>query len=485
MPGTKHAAAYWANNMMLLKQSASYRLLFALAGSVLASFITFAASPLALQILTEAQFAHLAIWAIFLIFVQLLDFGYSQLTIKMCSQEKDLKSKIKIIENNNQIIFIFLLASIFIGIFIPIPIGGIYDSFNSTEWELFKISIILNLKIVFNQNAMIAINSQFDYVKNQIYIAAFRFIFPIFLYFYSNKLEIVFIYHIITTIIFIIYTDRIIGIDTRNSIQLKKSINALKSGFSYSFAFYISASMAIFLSVFDRIIASKLLETNDFVLYAATFSLAAAVNIVVLPFYRIFVGRMGAIGRIYNQKNALRISSIQSYICLFSITFLCLYSEYLISIFGINYPIDFTMLVIISLSLWGAANGWIIATEILLSVKPTLQGYLILSALIFYTIYLLFQQDVTIYDISIVWVFHGLIQTFICPIWMSSYQAKKRYKIWIYLVVFFPLFVTGLICAILYWIGLQNKMYSIVAFFTLFTGWAFVMARSSTIKKAF
>lgn len=470
---------------MTHRQSASYRLFIALVGSALASFITFAASPLALQILDETQFAHLAIWAIFLIFVQLLDFGYSQLTIKICNQEKENKNKIRVIEDNNNVVYLFLIAWLLIFIFIPKPNGEVYDSFDFYQWVLFKISIILNLKIIFNQSSMIVLNKQFEYTVNQVIMSIFRFIIPIFVYFYSNSIDIVLFYYIVKAVLFIVYTDRVVGIRTLNSINIGKSIRILKGGFSASLALYSSASVAILLSVMDRMIASKLLDATDFVLYAATFSLASAVNIVVLPFYRIFVGRMVSLGRVYNQKNALRISMIQSYVCLFTIAFLCLYSEYIIYIIDIKYPIDFKLLVIISLSLWGAANGWIIATEIVLSAKATFQAYLILCAMIFYNLYLIFQRNISIYDISIIWAFHGFVQTFICPIWMSSYSSRKRYVIWIYSVVIFPLFVVGVIVSILYWIGLQSKIYSIMSFFVLFIGCALFILRGSAIKKAF
>lgn len=471
--------------MMTLRQTASYRLFFALAGSALASLITFAASPLALQILDETQFAHLAIWAIFLIFVQILDFGYSQLTIKMCSKELECGNKIRVIEGNNHIIYLFLIASIFVIIFVPKPSGEVYKSFGLLQWVLFKISIILNLKIIFNQSSMIVLNKQSEYTINQIYLAFSRFILPIFVYFYSQSLNAVLVYYIIITSIFIVYTDRVVGINTLKSIDLRKSFIILRESFSSSFALYSSASIAILLSVMDRMIASKLLYTKDFVLYAATFSLASAVNIVVLPFYRIFIGRMYPHGRAYNQKNALRISSIQSYVCLFSITFLCLYSDFIIDSFDINYPIDFKMLVMLSLSLWGAANGWIIASEIMLSVKATFQAYLILCAIIFYAVYILFQSHISIYDISIIWVIHGVIQTFICPVWISSHNIRKRYIIWIYSVVIFPIFVIGVITSILYWIGLQSQIYSIIAFFVFFISCALIVSRGSAIKKAF
>jgi hypothetical protein len=470
---------------MNLLQSASYRLLIALAGSALASFIIFAASPLALQMLDEAQYAHLAVWAIFLIFVQVLDIGYSQLTIKMCSNEASFDKKIEIIINNNNVIYLLIIFAIIFTIVVPKPSGDVYESINSMQWLVFKISIILNLKISYNQSSMIVLNKQFEYTVNQIYLSISRFIAPIIVYYLTNSIYFVLSYYIFSTIIFIIYTDRIIGINLLNSIKFKEAFFSIKNNFPLSISLYLSSAIAIILSVMDRLIASKILEMNNFVLYSATFSLASAVNIIVLPFYRVFVGRISSFNRIFNQKNALRISLVQSYVCLFIVSFIFLYSTYIISFLNIKYPIDIYLLLIISISFWGAANGWIIATEIILSESAGFQAYLIFSAMVLYCIYLFFQKSISIYDVSTIWIFHGFIQTFICPIWISKYNIAKKYLIWVRYVVIIPFIVVAFVSSILYIISIYSKMYSIIAFFMSFCLFGLLISRSSSIRKAF
>lgn len=409
-----------------------------IAGSILSSAITFVSVPIAIHFIGDVKFAQLSLWALFLILAQVLDFGLSQLTIKHCSAFSSQTQKLRVLNENNRVLILIVFLLVIFSVVVPRPPGSVYDSISEWEWALLKISAVLNIKVAFNQSALAVLNRQLSYTTWQIVLSLCRFILPILMFVISDNFLIVTLYFLISTCILIVAGDIFVGINylqTRFSLQ---DVRIAAGKLANSLLLYLSACIAIVLSILDRFIASNIFDSSDYTFYFANFALASAVNIVVLPFYRIFVGKMRHGFDAYNWKHSLRITNVQSYICLFTIASLLLYSEYLISVIGFQFTVDVYLVATISISLWGAANGWIIATEIMMNRRPAMQAWLILSAMLCYAIYLALQADISVLDLSMIWVFHGLIQTLICPLWGRQKFSIQFYYIWLKYAVFIP-----------------------------------------------
>lgn len=428
--------------IMNYKPNVNILILFYILGGVTASGITFISVPLGIHFLGAEKFAQLSLWALFLIVAQIFDFGLGQSTIRQCSTTSALTEKTVFIQENSKILLLIIGLLTVLILLIPKPEGAAYYDISLTDWSILKIAMIVNVKIIFNQSVFAILNKQFYYTIFLVFMAIVRFIIPIFIYYYFLDFTIVTLYLLISSIIVIIITDMHIGIKSFGTLHFSDLFQVFMKNVRWSFLLYLSTMVSISLAVLDRFIASFLLDSDDYTTYFGTFALASAVNIAILPFYRIFIASLknGYAG--FNRNNALRITNIQSYICLVTIAFLTLYSDMFFQIIGMNFEVDKTLLIIISMSLWGAANGWILATDIMLSRKPTIQAWLILSAITSYLLYLSVQSTVSSGDLSIVWVIHGLIQTLICPIWMKESFSWKSYLIWIKHVVLIPFVVT-------------------------------------------
>jgi O-antigen/teichoic acid export membrane protein len=449
---------------MIDRQANIWRLIFALVGGAIASLIAFLASPISIALLGELKFAQLSIWIIIVTFVQILDFGFSQNTIRMCAKFSNKKDKEKIIKENNSI-FILLVAIISIAsLFVPKPTSQTYQLITDSQWIIFKLSIAFNIKLVYNQNALIIINKQHEYTLFQIFIAILRFIIPIIVYYISNNFTIVLIYFALSTIIIVIILDYNLGISIFPSLNMKSTVDLMKNQIRSALHIYTSGAMAIAIGVFDRILASYFFDASTFANYSFTFTVSSAVNILVLPFYRFFVAGIHPSSRVYNQKNALRISALQSYACLLAVGVLCLYSPQLVHVLGLADAIDVRLLVIITLSLWGAANGWIVASEIMLHSRPAFQAKLMAVTMLLYFVYLALRKDIQPFDLAMIWAMHGVIQTFVCPIWMSDKFNLSRYALWMAQVVFKPSLVVGSIVLVSYHAASLSMILSFAVF---------------------
>lgn len=436
--------------IMKYKPHVNILILFYILGGVIASGMTFISVPLGIHFLGAEKFVQLSLWALFLIIAQIFDFGLGQSTIRQCSTTSILTEKTALIQENSKILLLIIGLLIVLVLLVPKPEGAAYDNISFTDWSILKVAMILNVKVIFNQSVFAILNKQLYYTIFQVLMAVARFIVPIFIYYYFLDFTVVTLYLLISSIIVIIVTDIHVGIKSFDALRFSDLFQAFMKNVRWSFLLYLSTMISISLAVLDRFIASFLLDSNDYATYFGTFALASAVNIAILPFYRIFIASLknGYAG--FNRNNALRITNIQSYICLVTIAFLILYSDIFFQIIGMNFEADKNLLIIISMSLWGAANGWILATDIMLSRKPTIQAWLILSAITSYLLYLSVQSTVSTQDLSIVWVVHGLIQTFICPIWMKESFSWKSYMIWIKHVVLIPFMVTASIFLLCY-----------------------------------
>jgi hypothetical protein len=310
----------------------------------------------------------------------------------------------------------------------------------------------------------IILNKQNYFTLFQNILAISRFVFPIFVYYVSNNFTYVLLYFIISTIVLIAVTDLYLGIKFVSLINALAALSIIKLHVKSAMSFYISGSSAVLLAVVDRILASYMFDSVVFAKYSFTFTLASAVNIVVLPFYRFFLGLIRPSSRVHNQRNALRISAMQSYACLLAVGFICLYGSAVMQMFGLSFSIDVGLLCVFALSLWGAANGWIIASEIMLRSRPAFQGKQIAAAIALYFAYLVIKGNPQPIDVAMVWVFHGLIQTFICPLWMSSRFSFSRYMLWLKNVVLKPSLVVGSLLAASYYVAIHSVLLSIAIF---------------------
>jgi O-antigen/teichoic acid export membrane protein len=428
----------------------NWLILIYISGSIIASGVTFISVPLAIHYLGEEKFSQLSLWAIFLVLARILDFGICQSTIKHSSSKTLIIDKIFSIQESNKAIMVILLMLLPFSLLIPKPQSQIYNSVDFVDWTILKIAAILNLKVMFNQSAITILNRQLYYTLCQIILAFVYFILPIFIYLFCNDFTVVNLYFLISSVFFIILTDILIGINSLSFYRLRDISKIVSDKLAGSLLLYFSAIVSILLSVLDRFIASNFLSSFDYTEYFGNFALASAVNIVILPFYRLFIAKMryGYYG--YNRKYSLRITNIQSYICLITIACLLMYSEYAFRIMGINFKVDLELLSVISISLWGAANGWILATDIMMNRKPTIQAWLILLAMSLYAFYLAIQSSISNIDLAMVWVIHGLIQTFICPIWLKESFSWRSYVLWLKYVVFIPGLAVGSIFLVSY-----------------------------------
>jgi O-antigen/teichoic acid export membrane protein len=468
---------------MIAKRVNTFRLIWSLAGSAFASLLAFAASPISVEYLGELRFAQLSIWILLVTFIQIFDFGISQHTTKRCTDSSNLIEIHEIIRQNNSILIIIIFFLTPISLLIPKPISSIYITISETQWVLLKISVLLNLKIIYNQCAFVILDKQSQFSFLQIIIVFCRFIFPTMVFYVSDNFTIVIIYFLISSIIIVLCTDIHLGLNSYSKWNFSSIFRNIRPQIKLSFKLYLSGAVAIILGVLDRIIASYTFDVATYAKYIATFTLASAVNIVVLPFYRFFIGSMRASSRTYNQKNALRISVIQSYACLLAIGFICQYGEQAIGLIGSDFPIDITLLVIFTLSLWGAANGWIIASEIMLHDRPTLQAHLITATMLLYFFYLLFQQEVSPVDLSVIWAIHGMVQTFACPVWMSEKFKLARYVGWIGHVVLKPVLIVGALVFASYSSSWVNAVLSPVLFVSGAIILGILVIRGGTIEK--
>lgn len=449
---------------MIDRRKNTRRLIWAVTGGAFASLIAFIASPLSVGLLGELKFAQLSLWIILVTFVQVLDFGFSQNTTRKCTNVNTSSEKTAIVHENNSIFLLLICVLAPLSLFVPKPISPTYETITETDWIIFKLSIILNLKIIYNQCALIIHNRQIDFIIFQNAIVFVRFIVPIFVYYMSNDFTVVLIYFLVSTLVIIYVTDLRLGLRWHASLGVTMAILSFRDQIKPSFYLYTSGALAIILGVLDRVLGSYLFNVDGFAEYVATFTLASAVNIVVLPFYRFFVGGLRASNRVYNQKNALRISAIQSYACLLAVGFICLYGVQVIQMLGLAFPINVSTLIIFTLSFWGAANGWIIAAEIMLHSRPTLQAKLIAVTMGLYFAYLVFRRDHQAVDLAMIWVIHGVIQTFVCPLWMSDKFRLSRYTYWLRHVVLTPSFVVGSLILASYWASSLNAALSPIIF---------------------
>lgn len=452
---------------MALYKNQQLLIIFFIAASVLSSAITFISVPLALHILGQAKFAQISLWSLLLIFSQALDFGLSQMTLKQSSGLQTIKDKTDIIARNSAILLLIILVLTSSSLILPKPEGAIYDTIRPSEWVLLAVAVVLNIKVIFNQHMFAALDKQISYTIFQVFLSFSRFIFPILIYYIFDSYYCVLLYLIISCIITIIISDIYLGIFTTQFRSSAISIKIILNVFSGSLPLYLSASAAIILAVLDRFIGSLALKSSDYTIYFATFSLASAVNIAVLPFYRIFVGKMRYGYDSMNRKRSLRISNIQSYVCLTTVSFLILYSDYVISLAGLNFIFDANLLLILSLSLWGAANGWILATEIMMNRFSTIQAWLILSAMVVYLVYLYFQIDISLFDLSVMWIIHGIFQTFLCPIWAKKQFDPRFYMLWMSFVFLIPFLICLPIFIIPYIISFWSIEFSLLTFIIL------------------
>ena len=459
------------------------RLIFALAGGAVASLIAFLASPLSVQLLGERKFAQLSIWILLVTFVQILDFGFSQMTMRRCTHASQYTEKQQIIVENNSIFLLLICILAPLSLLIPKPDSAIYITITEAQWIMFKISIILNLKVVYNQTALVISNRQNEFTILQNAIVFSRFVFPIFVYYLTESFTSVLVYFLTSTLILILATDLRLGLKWRLSFDLASTASLARKDLKPALHLYTSGAFAITLGVADRIIASYIFDLSTFAQYIATFTLSSAVNIVVLPFYRFFIGSIRTFSREYNQKNAMRISAVQSYACLLAVGFICLYGIPVIEALGLVYPVDLSLLVIFTLSLWGAANGWIIAAEIMLHSRPTFQAKMIAVTIILYVLYLLVIEDPKPLDLAMIWAIHGVVQTFVCPLWISEKFRLARYARWLAQVVLKPSLAVGVLVVLSYSAGWLNTWLSPAAFLTGALLFVFLVVRGGTLEK--
>lgn len=465
------------------RTKSTWNFILAIAGGAFASLIAFAASPLSVELLGELKFAQLSLWIILITFVPVLDLGVAQNTIRQCSNANTVSEKAAIISRNNHLIILIICCFIPISALLPKPDSPVYATITDSEWLIFKSSIILNLKVGYNQSCFLARNKQFLLTKLNAIIAVLRYLFPILVYVVTEEFSAVTVYFLISTFVIIYLTDRKLGLHWRASLPISAATSNFRENLRPSLYLYMSAACALILSVLDRILVSYIFDIQNFAEYIATFTLASAVNIVVLPFYRFFIGGLRASNQIYNQKNALRMSAVQSYACLLTAGFLCLYGVELIRALGLAFPIDVGMLIIFTLSLWGAANGWIIAAELMLRNQPTLQARLIGVTICAYLAYLAWRPNPQSLDLAMVWIIHGVIQTFICPLWLSDKFRLTRYGNWLKHVVLKPSLV---VCPIIIssFIVLPFSTVSSLIIFTLGAlTIATILIRSGVIEK--
>lgn len=470
-------------DLMIDRGNNTKRLIFALAGGAIASLIAFLASPLSVQLLGERKFAQLSIWILLVTFVQILDFGFSQITTQRCTHATQYTEKQQIILENNSIFLLLICILAPLSLLIPKPVSPTYITITEAQWIIFKISIILNLKVVYNQNALVIRNYQNDFTILQNVVVFSRFILPIFVYYMTENFTSVLFCFLASTVIIILTTDLRLGLKWRLSFDLASTTSIVRRDFKRALHLYTSGAFAITLGVADRIIASYIFDLSTFAQYVATFTLASAVNIVVLPFYRFFIGGIRSFSREYNRKNAMRISAVQSYACLLAVCFICLYGIQVIEALGLLYPLDLKLLVIFTFSLWGAANGWIIAAEIMLHSRPAFQAKLIAVTMILYGLYLLVIEDPKPLDLAMIWAIHGVVQTLVCPLWISEKFRLARYTRWLAQVVLKPSLAVGVLVFLSCSAGWLNTWLSPAVFLTGTLLLAFLVVRGGTLEK--
>lgn len=459
------------------------KLVIGLVASAGASLIAFASTPIAIHMLGDLRFSQLSVWLIYVAFIQLFDFGLTQYAVKLCASTNKFEDKHDIIKQSTSSITCLVYLLLIVSIIIPKPSIGVYNSYTNIDWLLFKFSIIINLQLIHHQSMLVMLNRQHQYTMNQIAQAVSRYLIPVMIYFWQDDLTLVFVYQFLAALAMSIFGAFQLDLPIISVLKPTFSVKVIGARIYSSVFLYLSSASAVLLGVLDRLIASYILQPTAFTLYVASFTLASSINIIVLPFSRIYTANLRPVSRKFNQKNALRITAVQSYACLLSVGFIYLFSDDVLTLLGVDYPIDARVLVMISLSLWGIANGWIIATEIILNHRPAFQAILIIFAMACYLIFLKITDTYTIFNLTFIWIFHGILQTFVGPVWLTGKFRLKRYMFWQRHVVVLPFISIATLCIFVILLEAFHGGLAIIAFLCGSSLVAFLIYRKGVFDK--
>jgi hypothetical protein len=440
-------------------------------GTVISTLITFISVPLALNYISNINYSVITLWSLYLIFVQLLDFGICQFVSRKCTFHNDYNRKLIVAKKYNSIIIILMFIALFISIVVPKFESEVYNSLDIISWTLFKISVIVNLKIIYNQAVLNILNRQFLYSIMQIILSLFRYILPIFLYIIGFDVLEVVIYYLISSLIILLFTDYSIGFNysllSKNKIIFYLNNEIIKNN-SMRILYY-PAVLATILNLSDRIIASNSLSVKSFITYSSTFTLASSVNIIVQPFYKLLIANLKGNCNYENNKLIYNLTLLQSYYIIFVGTSIYILSEFIFQYFFIGLEPNKTLLLFLLFSFWGAANGWLLATEIGFYKNSYIQIFSILSAILLFFVLISFNE-LDVFILCSIWIIHALIQMFVIPIFIGKKFNFNIYLKWILSINIYPFLVGLFIYNIaFYFISINSiyiiPMYALIIFF--------------------
>jgi O-antigen/teichoic acid export membrane protein len=413
------------------------------AATVLASGLTFVSVPFSIHLIGPESHALLALWTALIVVVPLVDLGVSlAMQRAVLHVRTDTRKRVVLQTYLDAATVVFCILFV-LSVFVGLPGSGIYAGLSDAEWFAFKGCLLLNLRMVYFQAALLVTGDHGRFGRLLIGLAVARgFVPPVAWYFFSDFVAVgVFLFGLGWWAESRLM--KLLGLVYRCPSKLLRSFARVSGELRLVAALYASSAAAALLGSVDRLAGSSMLSAAAFTAYTSVFLLASCVNLIIQPFYRILVSRLSSQDAEANYHLILRLSIYQSYLALTVVGIVAIFGQRIFTVLLPQVTYDARLGVLFGLSLWAAGNGWLRAYETMMLRVPLLQCGLVLAALSIYAVVLLVADSLSALHLASVWVIHGCIQTFVLPLVEARHRTIERYGGWILRVVILPLSTVG------------------------------------------